>query len=485
MRRLLISLFLLLPLAANAANADDRAATDIDRFVKRAMRDFPDVPAVGISIVRDGKPWLVRSYGLRDAERKIKADENTAFYIASSTKSYVGLLAAVMAQRGVVDLDAPITKYLPEVKFAEDIKSENVTLRALLSHRAGIKNDAIVSRTAFTGEHTPAMLTGMLSRSTAIEPKYQYDNLGYVAAGLVLERLTGKKWQDLLHDEIFKPLGMKNTSAYISRTSGLAVPYDVDANFQRAKITLLKRDETMHAAGGIATTPVDLAKWLAANIDRKGLPAAAFAEAQKEQVAVVRSNYQFKVSGYGFGWNLADYEGARMLYHMGGYEGWRAHVSFLPDARHGVAVVTNTSSFGAAVRDVIAAYIYDRLRDQSGLGLKYEAALAELKTSTEKGKARVRADRENRAKRAPSLVRDASAYAGVYEGDTGRMTIVRTADGLKASLGPLNAKLEPFTEPDTARVELIPGTGEVLRFVIEGDRATAVKHGDATLKRVQ
>ncbi len=470
-----LSLALLLFLAVACASAKQNDAGRIDRFVRHAMTRFPEVPSLGVAVVRDGKTLLTRGYGYRDVEKKVPADADTVYYIASSTKSYVGLLAAKLAARGAIDLDAPIAKYLPETKLAD-----RVTLRALLTHTSGIENDAVVLRTAFTGDHGD--LVALLGHSKTIEPKFSYDNLGYVAVGLAMERVTGKTWQDLLAEEIFKPLGMTRTTAYMSRTNSwpVAKPYGFDG-----ALNFMKTDETMHAAGGLVTTPRDLARWLEANVNRNGIPAAAFAEAQKQQVSVPESNwYRFKRTGYALGWYVADYEGTPMLHHFGGYEGWRAHVSFLPVQKHGVAIATNTSSPGAQLRDLIAAYAYDVLLGKPDVDAAYEVHLAKLRTEIDEQLAQVRADVEKRKARKPSLTRGANAYAGRYANEL--YGTIEITPAMRASLGRLAAPLEPFAEPDTARVELMPGSGEVLKFTFgNGERAEALVYHDEVFRRVE
>jgi CubicO group peptidase (beta-lactamase class C family) len=468
-RTLALALLLVISCATMKPDSD---AERIDRFVRHAMTKFPEVPSLGVAVVKDGKTLLTRGYGLRDVANKVPADADTVYYIASSTKSYVGLLAATLAARGVVDLDAPISRYLPETK-------QNATLRSLLTHTSGIANDAIVMRTAFTGEHGD--LVSLLGRSKSVESKFSYDNLGYVAVGLALERATGRSWQELLASELFTPLGMTRTTAYMSRTTSwpVAKPYDLNG-----PLGFMKKDETMHAAGGLVTTPRDLARWLEANVNRKGLPATAFADAQKQHVEVnpASSWYRFKRTGYALGWYHSDYEGTPMLHHFGGYEGWRAHVSFLPNQKHGVAITTNTSSPGAQLRDLVAAYAYDVLLGKSDVDAAYVTHLAKLRTDTDTSIARIREDVEKRRQRPPSLARSATAYAGRYANDLYGTIEIR--DG-RASLGQLAAQLEPYTEPESARVELIPGSGEVLRFKFaNGDRAESLVYREEVFRRV-
>ena len=182
---LAVILLLLTATAANAASVKD----DIDRFVAQVVKEIPDVTSIGIAVVRDGKPYFAAAYGYADAEKKTRADAKTGYYIASSTKSYTGLACAILAGRGVLDLDAPISKYLPEVTS----DAGKVTLRQFLTHTAPIENDPIVFRTAFTGEHTPALLTQLLNSSKPRKEGFQYDNLGYVVASLVIERVTASR----------------------------------------------------------------------------------------------------------------------------------------------------------------------------------------------------------------------------------------------------------------------------------------------------
>jgi CubicO group peptidase (beta-lactamase class C family) len=271
---LLVALFIAsLPLAASERS-------DIDRFVARTLQAFPEVPGVTAAVVKDGKPFFNAGYGYADVASKRGMTATTPVYIASSTKSFTGLMCAMLAQQGKLDLDKPIVAYLPELDSWPD--SKRVTLRMLLTHSSGIRNDAISIRTAYAGEHTPEQLIRLLASSQSIEPKFRYDNLGYVVSALIAERVTGKKWQELLHEMIFAPMGMRDTTTYMSRVRGLATPYSIGQGSRIAGLPNLKTDATMHAAGGIVTTVKDLQRWLVANLSE---PSAAYREAHKRQAS--------------------------------------------------------------------------------------------------------------------------------------------------------------------------------------------------------
>lgn len=478
--------------APTPVNPADAAAQDIIRFTRHLLGEFPESPSLGVAVVRDAKPLLVRGFGHRDVEAGLPADENTLYYIASSTKSYVGLLAALLTHRGVVDLDAPITRYIAELKLPEGVAPERVTLRTLLTHTAGLEHDALVARTAFTGDHSPALLIDLISKSRVKEAKFDYGNYGYVVAGLVLERVTEKKWQDLLEEEIFAPAGMTRTTAYMSETAGwpMAVPYSSTPD-GLVRRRMLKTDATMHAAGGLVTTSADLLRWVQLNTTagkiggRQILPREAFEIAHKQHTTVASKFNRFNRTGYGLGWYWSDYEGKPLLHHFGGFSGWRTHVSFLPGKGTGVAVTTNTSGLGFDVPDLVATYIYDRLANRSDLESEYATRIQKLKESNAKDREAMRADLAKRAARPPSLLRDARSYEGRYaSAEAGTLTIRRAGEKLIATIGQLEATLEPFTRPDTARVELVPGSGEVLTFEFgEGAAARSVKlRGDVFVR---
>jgi CubicO group peptidase (beta-lactamase class C family) len=446
-------LLLALTVSCRPAALRDPVIPDIDRFVNDLLQRLPEVPSVALSIVRDGKPYYTRVYG---------RSGGTAYYIGSTTKAYTGLACAVLAQRGQLDLDAPIGKYLPEVTGP----AGEVTLRRYLTHTSEIDNDAITFRTAFSGEHTASLLMAVLSESKPGKPGFSYDNLGYVVASLVIERVTGKRWQDALDDLVFTPLGMNQTTAYMSEAARwrMATPYAITRTGEMAPLGFMKNDRMMHAAGGIVTTPDDVNRWLAANINQETLPRAAYGETHRQQVATKIDRGPFKGHGYGFGWYQAELNGEMVLFHGGGFEGWRSWFSFMPGSRIGVGTMFN-ASVPLSVSTLISAYAYDRILGKSDIEQIYAAELAKLDKQAEDAKARYIADAAKRAQRPWMLANPNASYTGRYENPLyGTLTIEERGDELWASIGGLSSVLEAFTEKESARVELIPGAGEVLRF---------------------
>lgn len=485
---------LMIALTSIAASADT-TTKDVDRFVGKVVKEIPLLQSIGIAVVRDGKPFYAQSYGNARQTPPAAATANTGYYIASATKAFTGLACAILAQRGVIDLDAPITKYLPEVQMASPLDASKLTLRKFLTHTSEISNEAIVFRTAFSGEHTPSQLVQLLNSSKPGKPGFQYDNLGYVVASLVLERVTGKPWQQVLSELVFKPLGMNHTTAFMSEAqkAALATPYEMMRSGNLEELKFVKNDQMMHAAGGIVTTPNDLLRWLEANIrhgkigSQQVLPAAAFREVQKPYVATDEERDTFVSHGYGFGWYTGSYGTDRLLFHGGGFEGWRTMVSFMPDRKNGVAVMSNAGGPSLNALMLIENYIYDRLAGKPDVESIYETRLGLLKSRVTSIRARYVAGVAERAKRASMLKHANSAYTGTYVNPLYGTIHIEERDGkLYASLANLSSLLEPFTEPEAARVEMTPGTGEVLRFAFStGDKADSLKWRDEVFRRVE
>jgi CubicO group peptidase (beta-lactamase class C family) len=454
---------LLLATVVSCRTASTPAIRDIDAFAANVVRTIPEVPSVAIAVVQDGKKHT-NAFGYADRENKVAATTDTGYYIGSTTKGFTGYAAAVLAERGTIDLDAPITKYLPEVKFGANIDANGVTLRKLLSHSAKIQHFPIVFRTAFSGEQTPELLIKLLNDASPRAEAFRYDNLGYVIAGLIFERVTGKSWQQLHEELVFKPLGMTRSTAWMSKAKQIAMPYELLSSGNIELLTYRKTDAMMHAAGGTVMSANDLARWLEVNLsDTK-----AIVEIQKAQAGTERPRPPFAGTAYGFGWYRGTHGADELLFHGGGFEGWRSLFTAMPQRKLAVGVLTN-SGISNPVNQLITGYAYDRLLNKPNVESEYAAKLAKLRADIDKLRSSTVEETTKRAERRWQLTRPLASYTGRYEhAQWGTLVIEERGGKLIASMGTMRAELEPFTDADSARVELIPASGEVIRFPEEG-----------------
>ena len=449
-------------------------------------------PGMSVAVVRDTQLIYAKGFGWADVEAKRPVTPETIFYIASTTKSFTGLAAAILDEQGRIDLDAPLSRYLPTAKLQQPLNADSITLRALLSHTHGISNDGpIVLRTAYTGEHTNDQLIALLAAHGPARNgrAYEYGNIGYNIAGLAMDVALRESWRDVLQRMIFGPLGMTSTSAYVSRVpqDRLAQPYRWEpTGFARAPYG--KADANMQAAGGLVSSATDMARWLEAHINggmldgRRVVPAGAIAETHRRQAAFSANPRGLSANGYGFGWQIATLVADTILTHGGGFTGFSTSMSFMPQRRIGVVVMTNASGTGSALADLAARGVYMRL--VSGETFSVDS-VARLRVEAAKAREDVAADRARRAGRPQILPFPLEAYAGTYENEQYGRVVFSVVDGkLEARAGQAWSRVEVYDGQNNAlRIELT-GSGTVARFTMESGRAVSFDWAGVTFRRV-
>ena len=208
----------------------------LDRYISQVHKAFypePVAPGIAVVVVKDSRVILLKGFGYADIEAKRPVTPQTTFYIASSTKPFFALTAALLDHRSVIDLDAPLSNYLPQAKLQSPFTTDTIKLRSLLTHTHGIADGPVDFRMGLTGQGTRSELISLLGEHARAKggTDFEYSNRGYQIASLALESKLDKSWKDVLQTTVLDPLGMKNTSAYLSRLKSeqLAAPYTVGA----------------------------------------------------------------------------------------------------------------------------------------------------------------------------------------------------------------------------------------------------------------
>ena len=480
------------------SDRDQALVGDLDTLIGEARSRLPMVPALSVAVARSDGPIYVRGFGRADLEHGLAAGATTRFYIASSTKSLVGLALARIAAREEIDLDWTLAELAPDIPFAPEVRAGEVTLRHLLSHTHGLASGSMEFRLAYSGEHDPETLWRLLGtlRPNAEAPlgRFNYGNVGYNVATLLVERRIGKSWQEIVESEVLVPLGLAQTHARgldrARAASIFAAPYDSLSPGSNARLYLVKEDNTMQSAGGIYSTASDMARWLTVNLGAaRARPTPISAEAiaaTHRPVATMDERFEmFRRTGYGLGWYSGEFGGETLFHSFGGFAGARAHVSFMPARDVGVAVLVNDQGAGFTLADVIAAFVYDWLGEGPEAAARTaRERIEQIAAQSETRRARRSAEAVQRAQRQWQLSLPRSAYAGRFcNPDYGTIVIDAQDRALAMEMGRLRSVLEPFEQPDTARAEPNPGSGTVLGFVIEDGRVEGVRGFGSTFRR--
>jgi len=234
----------------------------------------------------------------------------------------------------------------------------------------------------------------------------------------------------------------------------------------------------MQSAGGIFTSISDLGRWLNLNMNggklgRKQIfPADLLRSAHTGYTTSTRNEPPFSGDGeYGLGWQIGKYRNEKVIYHHGGYPGYRSHVSFMPDKKVAVGVLVNNDTLGGRLADILAAYAYDSWLRTENFEADYARQLEETVKAYERRKQGIAAEAAARAKREWLLTKPFADYAGKYTNDLqGTIEITAREKALAVRMGYVNTVATPYTQPDTIRVVLLPGgNGEVIAFVKDAD----------------
>jgi len=445
-----------------------------------------------IALVHQGKVIYQHHSGYADIQQRQAVSSDTAFYIASATKPFTALVFLLLAQQGKVNLQQSLQQMWPQQQFP-NVDASRITLRQLLSHQSGLDNQPLVWATAYSGIHTPQTLKTLTSQSVpdpeAKWGEFRYSNVGYNIASLWLDEHSGTAWQDHLQQLIFQPLGMQHSSARQSEAAKwpLALPYSLLKSTE--PLYLQKTDATMHAAGGMFATAGDLAKFVAAQLPgaKSTLPAEVIRQSQQTQVSTDSSYGDFQRTGYAFGWYSGPYKGEVMLHHFGGFPGYSAHLSLLPAQQMALVILHNEDVLSRDLNNLIADYCYGLLLGDAGTKARVKAGFAKLAQKLAQLPAMKQAQLEKIQRRNTLLSLPRNAYVGVYRHpQLGDMSVSLNArQQLVFHWGALQASASGFDTPDELRLELVPNSGEVVKFGVEQGEVRQLTLSDMTFSKLR
>jgi CubicO group peptidase (beta-lactamase class C family) len=421
MRKLVLFLSALLFFVCSIAQppADPRLK-GLDTFALRLLKEW-DAPGVTIAVVEKNKVIYSGGFGYRDYEKKLPVTENTLFAIGSCTKAFTSSILGMLEKEGKVSLDKPVRDYLPELVFKNDYTNKHATLRDMMCHRTGLP------RHDYSWYGSTASRNELLARVQYQEPsfelreKYQYNNFMFMAQGLVIEKITGKSWEENMRERIFKPLGMGKTNMSViemEKSADRSLAYSSTNN--KIKAIPYRNIDAIGPAGSINSCAKDMANWLITWINdgkfngKEIIPPSYRGQAITSQISPGgglpgTENPDLHMSGYGLAWGMSSYRGHYRVEHSGGIDGFITSTSFFPSDSIGIFVVTNQGTPTTSIRNFIA----DRM-----LKLSYrpwgKTALADKLKADSTAKTTPNKDSINR-KPGTKYSRSIEEYTGEYE----------------------------------------------------------------------
>ncbi|WP_231426701.1 serine hydrolase [Pedobacter sp. Leaf250] len=334
----------------------------IDSVAEKTLKAF-DVPGIAVAVVKDGKVILAKGYGVRSLKTNQKVDENTLFGIASNTKAFTAAALGMLVDQKKITWDTKVTDIIPEFKLYDAYVTSEFTVSDLLSHRSGLglgAGDLMIWPDSSTVSKKQIIHNlRYLKPVSSFRTKWDYDNLLYIVAGEVIERVAGVKFEDFIESKIIQPLGMTRTALSFNRLKDKTNIIDAHAPIN-GKITAIPKDftENSNAAGGMNSSVADLSKWAITQLNGgkygEKLDKILFSNAAQRQMWTLHSiipagkgSYNRHFFGYGLGWFLSDEKGYMVVEHTGGLAGMVSEVTLIPDIKLGIIVLTNQQAGGA------------------------------------------------------------------------------------------------------------------------------------------
>jgi CubicO group peptidase (beta-lactamase class C family) len=406
--------------------------SDFDAYIQAAMPSW-SCPGVAVSVVRGDDQLYQGVFGLADVDHQAALSADTRFAMASVTKSFTAMSAALLVDEGKLEWDKPVHKYMPEFILDDPYITRHVTIRDMLSHRTGLpRHDWAAWRLDLTRAEFIKRMRHFKFSATFRE-RFQYNNLMYYAAAYLVEKLAGQKWEDFVQARIFAPLGM-TASSFRPEPSQPgqhnALGYRVDRDEAGAAQGLIRTEFGRHtelspgAAGALFSTLADLTQWLKVHVnggragDVRLVSADSLQQMHLPVTVVPGGGFNAALMGntvftYGMGWFVEPYRGHTLVHHGGNVEGHSVIIGFVPQARLGVVALTNIGLL--PLRDVLLYEAIDRVLDlpARARNARFHAMFDPLISGQAKAKQTAAEERVARAAPTHSL----ETYLGEYEAE--------------------------------------------------------------------
>lgn len=328
----------------------------LDAYIESSRVQW-NVPGVSVSVVHNNEVLLCKGYGVKQAGEQQAVDGDTLFAIASNSKAFTSAALAILVDEKKLRWDDRVQTHLPWFQLYDEYVSQEMRVHDLLCHRSGLgtfSGDLMWYGTPFTAQQIVEKCR-MLKPVGPFRSHYGYSNVMFLAAGLIVEKVSGHSWHEFVRDRILAPAQMTRSITSVRDLIS-------KSNFATPHKTLQDRSEpipwvnwdTMAAAGGIISSAQDMAQWMRLQLGRGEVHQhRLYSEDASTEMWQAYTNIKITPASsqrfpsthfrsYGLGWGLGDYGGRKLVSHGGGYDGMYSHQILVPEENFGIMVLTNS-----------------------------------------------------------------------------------------------------------------------------------------------
>jgi len=348
----------------------DQTTDKVDALFK--AWDKPDSPGCALAVIRDGEIVYEKGYGMANLEHDVPITPSSVFYIGSTSKQFVAMCIALLARDGKLSLDDDVRKYIPEMPDY----SAPITIRNLIHHTSGLRDYLeLVGIMAGLNEEKMDEMIGIYHQQDSLEliarqkelnfepgERFLYSNSCYLLLAEIIKRVSGKTLREFAHENVFEPLGMKNSHFHDDYTELIKNRAWGYYPAGKGKFRLFLSTFDCVGSGGLFTSIEDLYLW-----DQNFYHCKV---GGKEFIDLMHTRGKLK-SGeeidYAFALMVGDYKGLKTVRHGGALGGYRAELLRFPEERFSVICLSNLASFNpsALCNQVAEIYLADKLKAET------------------------------------------------------------------------------------------------------------------------
>lgn len=321
----------------------------LDAYIQASM-GTAHIPGVALGVVRGDHVAYLKGYGVAASDGR-PVTPQTPFMLGSTSKSVTALAVMQLVEAGKIDLDAPVTRYLPWFRTLDATESARISVRHLLNHTSGLSTCEGRQGLWDNDQSSVALEKGVrqLSRAHLTQPpgqRYEYSNANYNTLGLIIAAVSGTPYEEYVRSAIFAPLQMSHSAAALSDVAAsdiasgyrywLLWPLTFDAPYPRR----------LAPSGFLISSAEDMARYLVAQLNGGTYEHNQLLSPRGIATLHTPSSKITSAVSYGMGWAIHRAPGSTRIWHDGDVSNFHSHLRLLPDQRLGIVVLMNVGGFG-------------------------------------------------------------------------------------------------------------------------------------------
>jgi CubicO group peptidase (beta-lactamase class C family) len=390
----------------------------LEEQILKAVDTF-SVPGLAVGIVKNGEVVFAKGFGVRSTENNTPVDIETIFGIASLSKAFTAAAIGMLVDEGKIDWNDRVVDHLPWFKLYDPYITREVRIADLLSHRVGLATfdgDLLWYGTDYTRDEIVRRISA-LPLKNSFRYKYGYQNIMFIVAGEVIEKITGKSWEEFVQTRIFDPLEMNNSSL---TNSGFNDSQNIARPHLEGRVQGFISYDNSGPAASINSSVADMLKWAKFWLNKGRIDTNQILS-ERSYYTITKSYTPMNAgkgenvggthfSSTGLGWFLKDYAGRKIISHGGGLPGFLSRIAIVPEDSLGIIILQNDMQpvYRDVERMILDLFLTDKNVDYISRSLDRKKIYKSRSDKRQKERAESRVEDTQ-----PSYSQE--KYVGVYE----------------------------------------------------------------------